>query len=90
MVICCFFALLAALPGAALMRRMPVGWVRQTYCDSRCAAGADRLVGTAVATAVITISGLSVVLAAHLASHDASMFAVGPICSTVTGLTSNR
>jgi hypothetical protein len=91
-VICCLLALLAALPGLAVLRRMRSEPATPAHCVAACAGGArlglGRNIGFAVAAAgtVVLIAGGA--LSIHKWSHGMYWQEVAPICSALDRISS--
>jgi hypothetical protein len=81
--ICCLLALLAALPGVPLIRRLQAERGARGNCVSICTAGLRRDVAFAVATAGIIIAVTATTLSIHRLNHTPSLRAWGPICSAL-------
>lgn len=81
--ICCLLALFAALPGAALIRRMRAGRTPHGHCSLMCTAGLRCDIAVAMATAGIIIALTATALSIHTLNHTASLRAWGPICSAL-------
>jgi hypothetical protein len=81
--ICCLLALLAALPGVSLIRRLQTGRMTDGHCAPTCTVGLRRDVVIAMATAGIIIAVTATALSIHRLNHSASLRAWGPICSAL-------
>jgi hypothetical protein len=81
--ICCLLALIAALPGAAVVRRMRAGNIGPGRGATICTAGLRRDIALAVAAAGIIIALTATALPIHTLNHTPSPRAWGPICSAL-------
>jgi hypothetical protein len=81
--ICCLLALLAALPGVALIRRLKAGRGSRAHCVQVCTAGLRRDIVFAVAAASLIVVITATTLPIHTLNHTPSPRAWEPICSAL-------
>jgi hypothetical protein len=81
--ICCLLALLAALPGFSLVRRMQASRVASAHCASQCSRTLGRDISLAVAAAGMVVIASAGGLAIHKWSHGMYWQGAAPICSAL-------